>query len=711
MRRLKREKVPFISRSHWLSTGAGSKMGYLLNRTISRRIGADVKTNVIFANSEIEALSGAIRLSRQRAYQATPRLSSNVMILDHDLYYQDFYNPCLRDDVADALCPQIFMSSDFDQATSAIREGDFAAGVVVQGSRPLNDEQLRAFIDECHERNTAAIVVQADHALEGPFGGPPVMPDVLIHGDNLTNHKVPAGCTIMSPEIYELWNNSVSAAIFMSTWAGNTMSLESALDNLDRRGLIMDEDRKAFAEIDSDYDTRVRYFTEYVHPPLYRQSLMSGFALETTRSEGMELDLADGRNLLDYGGGLGCSLRGQNPVGYIETVLDTFDPREDQRNNLEKLLGENSRFSHVLPGISGASAVDNAISAAMMANPSRRKIVTFTNNYSGKTLLSVNMSRTSHIIVEPFPEALAPYYSDVVYIDPSAADAAEQLRAVLTSGEVALVWFEITQGYMCEPLPDDLIDVIVTNKASGGYLVGVDEVLTGMFRDGVNLLHHTSRIDCVDVVSMSKATSDIAFPVSWALITDEVYERARKINPAHAERLKHHYAFPLGLHVGRKAVEAGLESCRTQDVPAELKRLRVGLERVAQNTELFEGVSAAGNLLRFNLNSEWFPFDSKSFETTVIEMVLTREMIDKCGVMLNNVRIFPPNIPDVAMNTRLIEVLDETLGLITPLSLYTIAVMMMGEMILSTGIPAFLESRGLARVVDGKVIMDEEALV
>ena len=52
------------------------------------------------------------------------------------------------------------------------------------------------------------------------------------------------------------------------------------------------------------------------------------------------------------------------------------------------------------------------------------------------------------------------------------------------------------------------------------------EVLTGMWKNARAVLYHQQHMTQVDVMTLSKPTSEMVFPVSWALVTEAVYRRA-----------------------------------------------------------------------------------------------------------------------------------------------------------------------------------------
>ena len=222
---------------------------------------------------------------------------------------------------------------------------------------------------------------------------------------------------------------------------------------------VNEVDRHVFKQIDNSFDERMKHFTNSVHPAFAELFLAEKKELDILRAEGIHLALANGKQIMDMSS-LGCSLRGHSPRDVIEKVVKRYDPHIDYFAQGRAKLRELSRFHHLLPSVSGAGAVDKAVLTAMLAQRDRKKIICFTGNYGGKTLVSVNLSKTAPLLADFDVPAFEPYYSKVAYTDPFAADAEARFKELAGAGDVALVWFELIQGYMFKRLPLHIVQLV-----------------------------------------------------------------------------------------------------------------------------------------------------------------------------------------------------------------------------------------------------------
>jgi acetylornithine/succinyldiaminopimelate/putrescine aminotransferase len=311
---------------------------------------------------------------------------------------------------------------------------------------------------------------------------------------------------------------------------------------------------------------------------------------------------------------------------------------------------------------------------AMLANPDRPLVLTFDGNYSGKTLGSMNLSKRGPLFIESDRDAFKPYYHGLVFVDPFTAGAGPELEKLLRSGRVGLVWFELTQGILCRTIPREIIDLVGRLKDECGYLIGIDEVLTGVWRHGEPFLAHQGVVPGVDVVAMAKALSDMTMPAGAALATDAVAAAAGRTNAEHVEALRTYFQNNLGAHITRHALE---RVSAPESVAAQARRhreFRVGLERVVAASGLFEGVVGPPGHVRLQLSRRWFPFHSRSRLGQIAEAALSELILIRSGVLIGQLRFFPPVFgPALGGESDLREVVDRieagTRGA-TPLTVY-----------------------------------------
>jgi acetylornithine/succinyldiaminopimelate/putrescine aminotransferase len=211
---------------------------------------------------------------------------------------------------------------------------------------------------------------------------------------------------------------------------------------------------------------------------------------------------------------------------------------------------------------------------------------------------------------------------------------------VLEKGDVGLVWFEMVQGYAAKPIPDELLQIINSLKRSHGFLVGVDEVFTGVWRAG-RFLCHEGRVDS-DVTVLSKPLSDITVPMAAVLARESVYRRACKRGPEWVRFMEGYFRNQLGAHVASHALakvtaEGHMRARQAKDEP---------FVTFAKVSSAFGPVLGRGYVSRLSLNPRYFPFTARSTIRQLLELGLSSLIREKAGVLLLNLRFFQPIFGD-----------------------------------------------------------------
>src|SRR5262249_41674105 len=134
------------------------------------------------------------------------------------------------------------------------------------------------------------------------------------------------------------------------------------------------------------------------------------------------------------------SVRGHNPSTYADEMAAMPDTQQCQAE-LAQRLSELTGLHNVLPAVSGATAIENALKIALVAQFPKRHILALKSGFGGKTLVARpgtwNASYKQHI---------EPLYGDVTYVDPFAPDATAQIEAALERHPVAVVQLELIQA-------------------------------------------------------------------------------------------------------------------------------------------------------------------------------------------------------------------------------------------------------------------------
>nr|WP_280300809.1 aminotransferase class III-fold pyridoxal phosphate-dependent enzyme [Nocardia abscessus] len=470
------------------------------------------------ANSTEEGISAAVKLARHTA--ARCGRSGQVLVIDPTQSLVQYFDP-VGDGLTDALAPGV-RSVDSVTAAGDVLSAEAWAGVLIALSADFDgrSEDTARLLSAAAAGGAMRIVCDrrpipgatGDHRL--PAAG--IDADVWVHGENLTDNQVPFGCSVMTRRAYAVWNNPVDCLAHSSTFDA---------------------------------------FARYVSPPAAGLLEAFGLDFDIKQARGSTLTMRDGRTLLDCAGGAGANLRGHNPPEVRATVA-AHDPTHDYFADLEKYLTTLTGFDYAFPAVSGATCVETALTLARLAYPERKTIVTFRGNYSGKTLGSLSMSKHGPQRSATIPEAFRPHYANLVYIDPLAPNATHELKRALDRGDVGLVWFELIQGMSCWAISPDLVDVVAERKRTDGFLVGVDEVLTGGWRTGESFLAHFAAIGSADLTTLAKPLSDMTIPMAVMLCSGDVAKRADRHDPALVERLRYGYRHGLAAHVALDALGA-----------------------------------------------------------------------------------------------------------------------------------------------------------
>lgn len=659
--------LPVLSVAGWLSSAAGAQLGYLINALLARH-GDRAHRYVLFANSTLEALYATVRLSRQKSRRERGESAHKILLLDPKKMFTTFFNP-LGADPAVALCPEVYGVAD-EATFRAIAQkhyGEWACTVVVSSADHALEPYTQQVIDAlAQDTGALRIVVHAEQPLSsaGLFHFPSGT-DIAVLGENLTHWEVPFACFAVRDDLYAIWNNPQSLATYTSTFYGNSTALTAALDglcNLD--GRLTADDRANIVRIGKDFGARVECFNRHVHPAYGEKFQAERGKFEIVGAAGSHIELSNGQKILDLSN-VGCSLRGHNPAEAVDAVRG-YSPENDYIANVAEELRSLTHYCHVLPSVSGAGAVDNAIAAALLANAPRRKIICVTGNYSGKTLPSVNLSLTAPLLADRDRGAFAPYYEHLVYIDPFDENVEEKLLATLDGDDVALLWFELVQGYKFTALPMSFLRMIESYKDRYSYLIGVDEVLTGMFRNGRNLLFQQGLLTKVDVSTMSKATSDMLFPVSWALLTDAVYRAAMATNAESLRAIEWRHRNNFGAPISLNAIRAARRYVHDYAPGTEIERFHSEVRAVVAGSELFDGANCEGNLIRMTINKRWFPYEEGTVQGALVEMAISHELYQASAILLSGLRMFLPIIHHADLRQEVLERLRTGVAQVTP---------------------------------------------
>jgi acetylornithine/succinyldiaminopimelate/putrescine aminotransferase len=547
------QKAPIFAMPSWFVTADAAQVGFLLSEVLRELCGGPPGESwrSFFANSRYEAIHGAIKLMRHGRAESIGEHRGRVLMLDSGDGLRADFDP-LGEGPERALVPGVIFVRSVDDLRIALDSGTYCA-MLVREPAVFARTELADAVAAARDQGLTVAADLSDSDLSESSGAlsrrlTEIRPDIVVVGEHLTDSEVPFGAFAGTAAAFEPWTRPENAFLHSNTYGGNTLAMRKVKERLLRHFEPDHRARDVVARAERDWDRALGLYGRHVNAATERMHRTLRGALHVVRAEGarltVELDSGRRLELVDgvCGGGLGVN--GHNPPDARTEVLRRHDPTVDYVGRLESLLAAETGLARVFPQVSGAGAVETALTLALLAQRGRRRIIVFDHNYGGKTLVALLATAATRSRA-PF----GPLYDGVRYLDPFASDAAARLEEELASDEVALVWLELVHGSSDSyaALPDDLLAIIARERDRRGFLVGVDEILTSYYRCGRRFAFR-GRLPEVDLVTVSKALSYLCFPVSAAVVSESVYERAARSHPRLVEDLKARYANQLGAH-------------------------------------------------------------------------------------------------------------------------------------------------------------------
>ena len=222
------------------------------------------------------------------------------------------------------------------------------------------------------------------------------------------------------------------------------------------------------------------------------------------RADGAKVWDVDGREYLDFVGGIGCQNLGHNPEAVVEALhqqvddylhqcfmISAYEPFIDVCRLLAELSPCRGDVQKSLLLNSGAEAVENAVKIARVAT-GRQAVIVFDRAFHGRTLMAMTM--TSKVM--PYTKGFGPFAPEIYrapapydYRDVSVDDAIEGLQYLFKSEidaeSVACIVLEPVQGEGgFIPMPGEFLQRIREICDEHGIVYVDDEIQTGIGRTG-----------------------------------------------------------------------------------------------------------------------------------------------------------------------------------------------------------------------------------
>jgi 4-aminobutyrate aminotransferase len=399
--------------------------------------------------------------------------------------------------------------------------------------------------------------------------------------------------------------------------------------------------------------------------------------LVVDRAEGARIWDVEGREYIDFAGGLGCHNTGHGlptAVAAIHEQVDRYlhqcfmvglyEPYVEVCRRLAELSPCPGDEQKSILVNSGAEAIENAVKIARVAT-GRPAIVVFDRAFHGRTLLSMTM--TSKVV--PYKRGFGPFAPEVYraaapypYRGVTSDDAIHGLESLFKGDvdpeSVACVVLEPVQGEGgFVPMPEDFPRRLKEVCEAHGILYVDDEVQSGIGRTGPVWAIERYGVEPNIVVSGKSLGGGL--PLAGVTGPAEI------VDAVPAGGLGGTFG---GNPVACAAALAVLDEVSTEDFRARANhigdRLQAGLERIASRVDAVGEVRGLGPMLALELvesRETKEPAAAMASKTTAAARELGLVLLS-CGIYGNVIRILVPLVISDEDLDRGLEILEEALG-------------------------------------------------
>jgi 4-aminobutyrate aminotransferase / (S)-3-amino-2-methylpropionate transaminase / 5-aminovalerate transaminase len=408
-------------------------------------------------------------------------------------------------------------------------------------------------------------------------------------------------------------------------------------------------------------DARERYVSRGVSTP----------RLVVGRAEGARIWDADGREYIDFGGGIACENLGHRPDAVVRAIHEQADRYLHQCFMVgvyEPYIEVCRRLSDLWPGSpetttksllvnSGAEAIENAVKVARAAT-GRPGVVVFDRAFHGRTVLT--MAMTSKLV---YKRGFGPLAPDVYrapapypYRGVSTADALRGLDLLFAQdvdpGSVACIVLEPVQGEGgFIPMPPEFVQALRRVCDEHGIVYVDDEVQSGCGRTGT--MWAIERLGVEPDLLVSGKSLGGGLPLAG------LTGRAELMDAVHPGGLGGTFG---GNPLACAAAIAVLDELATPAFAEQAGQvealLRSRLERIAERQPLVGELRGLGAMLALELRDE-SPDAARATTAAAFERGL---ILLSCGLHGNVLRLLPPLTASVEELERGLDLLEEALG-------------------------------------------------
>jgi 4-aminobutyrate aminotransferase / (S)-3-amino-2-methylpropionate transaminase / 5-aminovalerate transaminase len=391
--------------------------------------------------------------------------------------------------------------------------------------------------------------------------------------------------------------------------------------------------------------------------------------LVVTRAWGARIWDADGREYLDFAGGIACQNLGHGPAGVVRAIheqvdrylhqcfmVGIYEPYIEVCRRLDELWPGDAATKSLLLN-SGAEAIENAVKIARAAT-GRPGVVVFDRAFHGRTNLT--MAMTSKLV---YKQGFGPLATDVhrapapyPYRGVSTEDALAGLellfRQDVDPAEVACFVLEPVQGEGgFIPMPPEFVAALKEHCVRHGILYVDDEVQSGCGRSGPMWAIEHYGVE-PDLIVSGKS-------LGGGLPLAGVTGRADLMDAVHPGGLGGTFGGNPVSCAAALAVLDELSSPGFRERADQIARLlRTRLDEIASRQSIVGEVRGLGAMLALEL-TEQSGDASKAVTTAAREKGL---VLLSCGLYGNVIRLLPPLSATDEELERGLAILEEALG-------------------------------------------------
>jgi 4-aminobutyrate aminotransferase / (S)-3-amino-2-methylpropionate transaminase / 5-aminovalerate transaminase len=391
--------------------------------------------------------------------------------------------------------------------------------------------------------------------------------------------------------------------------------------------------------------------------------------LVVTRAWGARIWDADGREYLDFAGGIACQNLGHGPAGVVRAIheqvdrylhqcfmVGIYEPYIEVCRRLDELWPGDAATKSLLLN-SGAEAIENAVKIARAAT-GRPGVVVFDRAFHGRTNLT--MAMTSKLV---YKQGFGPLATDVhrapapyPYRGVSTEDALAGLdllfRQDVDPADVACFVLEPVQGEGgFIPMPPEFIAALKERCVRHGILYVDDEVQSGCGRTGPMWAIEHYGVE-PDLLVSGKS-------LGGGLPLAGVTGRAELMDAVHPGGLGGTFGGNPVSCAAALAVLDELSSPGFRERADQIARLlRARLDEIASRQSIVGEVRGLGAMLALEL-VEQSGDASKAVTTAAREKGL---VLLSCGLFGNVIRLLPPLSATDEELERGLAILEEALG-------------------------------------------------